>query len=128
MRISDWSSDVCSSDLPAPDVEADRDSVAVLGDRLGAPLGLLEGGGADVDPAAAGIHRGLERLVVADAAAHLDLDVEGADDLGLQLPVVAASEGGVPFTPVPPIGTPLLPAQVRPHRVPDLSFPTRPPP
>src|SRR3546814_13329321 len=119
MRISDWSSDVCSSDLPAPDVEADRDSVAVLGDRLGAPLGLLEGGGADVDPAAAGIHRGLERLVVADAAAHLDLDVEGADDLGLQLTVVAASEGGLQVHQVPPIGPGPLPPPGRLPPVPD---------
>ena len=56
----------------AADVEADRDPVAVLGDRRGAPLRLLERGGADVDPAAAGGHRRLQRLVVADAAAHLD--------------------------------------------------------
>ena len=33
--------------------------------------------------------RGLQRLVVADAAAHLDVDVERADDLGLQLAVLA---------------------------------------
>ena len=47
---------------------------------LGGPLRVLEGGGAEVDPAAAGRQRGLERLVVADAAGHLDLDVEPADD------------------------------------------------
>ena len=65
---------------PTAYVEPDRDPVAVLGDGPGAPLGLLERGGADVDAPAAGRHRGGERLVVADAAAHLDVDVEGADD------------------------------------------------
>ena len=95
----------------AADVEPDGHPVAVLGDRLGAPLGLLERGGADVDPAAAGGHRGGERLVVADAAAHLDLDVEGADDLRLQLAVVAAAERGVEVDEVDPLGAGLLPAQ-----------------
>ena len=59
-------------------VEPDRDPVTVGGDRGGTPLGLLERGGADVDPAAARLHRRGERVVVADAAAHLHVDVEGA--------------------------------------------------
>ena len=56
-------------------------------------------------------HRGRERLVVADAAAHLDLDVEGADDLGLQLAVVAAAERRVEVDQVDPLRAGLLPAQ-----------------
>ena len=92
-------------------VEADRDPVAVLGDHPGAPLGLLERGRADVDPPAAGGQRRLEGLVVADAAAHLDLDVEGADDLGLQLAVAAAPEGGVEVDEVQPLGAGVLPAR-----------------
>ena len=62
----------------AAHVEADGHPVAVLGDGAGGPLGVLERGGAEVDPAAARGQRALERLGVADAAAHLDLDVERA--------------------------------------------------
>ncbi len=101
----------------AADVEADRDPVAVLGDRGRAPLRLLERRGADVDPAAAGGHRRRQRLVVADPAAHLDLDVEGADDLGLELAVVAAPERRVEVDQVEPLRAGLLPAQGRLDRV-----------
>ena len=55
--------------------------------------------------------RGLQRLVVADAAGHLDLDVERADDLGQQLAVVAAAERGVEVDQVHPLRAGLLPAQ-----------------
>ena len=73
--------------------------------------GLLQRGGADVDPAAAGGQRGRQRLVVADAAGQLDLDVERADDLGQQLAVVPAAEGGVEVDQVDPLRARLLPAQ-----------------
>ena len=66
----------------AAHVEADRHPVAVLGDGPGGPLRVLERGGAEVDPAAAGGQRPLERLGVTDAAAHLHVDVEGARRCG----------------------------------------------
>jgi hypothetical protein len=68
-------------------------------------------------PPAAGRHRGVERLVVADAAAHLHVDVEAADDLGLELPVVPAPEGSVEVDEVDPLRSGLLPPQRRRHRV-----------
>ena len=92
-------------------VQADRDLVAVLGDDLGDPLGGLQRGGAEVDPAAAGGQRGGQRGVVADAAGQLDLDVHGAGDLGDQLPVVAGAEGGVQVDQVQPLGARALPGQ-----------------
>ena len=61
---------------PAAHVEAHGHPVAVRRDRGRAPLRLLERRRADVDPPAAGGHRRGQRLVVADAAAHLDVDVE----------------------------------------------------
>jgi hypothetical protein len=91
------------------DVEADRDPVSVLGDRLGTPLRVLEGSGADVDPSAARRERSFERLVIADAAAHLHVDVERADDLREQLPVVPAAECGVEVDEMEPLGPPVLP-------------------
>ena len=102
---------------PPAYVEPDGDAVAVRGDGLGAPLRLLEGGRADVHPATPGAHRRVERLVVADATAHLHVDVEGADDLGEQVAVVAAAEGGVEVDQVDPLRTGLLPAQRRLDRV-----------
>ncbi len=51
-----------------------------------------------------------QRLVVADPAAHLHVDVERADDLGLQVPVAAAAEGGVEVDQVQPLGAGVLPA------------------
>ena len=102
-------------------VETDRDPVAVLGDDTGAPLRLLERCGADVDPPAAGGQGRLERLVVADAAAHLGVDVEGAHDLGLQLAVGAAAEGGVEVDEVQPLGALLLPRQRGLERVAEVT-------
>src|SRR5204863_7616406 len=96
--------------VPAAHVEPARHAVAVRRDRLRAPPGLLERGGADVHPAATSGHRRFERLVVADPAAHLDLDVEGADDLGLEPTVVAAAEGRVEVDEVDPLRAGLLPA------------------
>src|SRR5277367_5711676 len=52
-------------------VQADRDLVAVLGYHLRAPPRVLQGGGAQVDPSAAGRQRRRERVVVADAAREL---------------------------------------------------------
>ena len=65
--------------------------------------GVLERGGADVDAAAAGADRRGQRRVVADAAAHLHVDVEPAHDLGLQLAVVAATERRVEVDQVDPL-------------------------
>ena len=85
------------------------------------PLGVLERRGAEVDPAAAGGQRPLERLGVADAAAHLDLDVERADDAGQQLGVRPAPEGGVEVDEVQPLGALLLPGQRGLDRVAELA-------
>ena len=63
----------------------------------------------------------LERLGVADAAAHLDLDVEPADDAGEQLGVGAAAEGGVEVDQVQPLGALLLPGQGGLDRVAELA-------
>src|SRR3546814_10845719 len=57
MRISDWSSDVCSSDLEFPERDADRPRLAVAQDAqldsgtrgLGADEGRQVAGLADVD-------------------------------------------------------------------------------
>ena len=95
----------------AAHVEADGDAVAVLGDGAGAPLGRLQRRGAQVDPAAAGGQRGGQRLVVADAAGELDVDVQLADDAGQQLAVGAAAEGGVEVDEVHPLGAVALPLQ-----------------
>ena len=92
-------------------VQADGDLVAVLGDRLGAPLRVLQRRGAEVDPGAAGRQRGRQRLVVADAAGQLDLHVELADHLGQQFAVGAAAERGVEVDEVDPLGAVALPGQ-----------------
>ena len=63
-------------------LEAHGDPVPVLGDRARRPLGVLERGRADVDPAAASRQRPVQRRGIPDAAAHLDVDVQAADDLG----------------------------------------------
>ena len=76
-----------------------------------APLGRLQRGGAEVDPAAAGGQRRGQRLVVPDAAGELDVDVELADDAGQQLAVRAAAEGGVEVDQVHPLGAVALPLQ-----------------
>ena len=109
----------------AAHVEADRDPVAVLGDGPCGPLGVLERGGAEVDPAAPGAQCPLERLRVTDAAAHLDPDVEGADDPGEQLGVRAAPEGRVEVDEVQPLGALLLPGERGLERVAELPAGTR---
>ncbi len=75
------------------------------------PLRLLERGGAEVDPGAAGGQRRRQGVVVADAAAHLDGDVELPDDAGQQLAVRPAAEGGVEVDQVDPRGAVGLPLQ-----------------
>src|SRR5699024_4606156 len=92
-------------------VEADGDAITVAGDGRRAPVRVLERGGAQVDAGAAGRERGLERVVVTDAPGHLDLDVEGADDLGEQVTVGAATERGVEVHQVDPLGAVGLPLQ-----------------
>src|SRR3546814_9273086 len=71
MRISDWSSDVCSSDLGAPDVhvhEARKDGVRVhvIGERA-VPEGIVpsieEGMGAMAEIAPARIERVVETAI-----------------------------------------------------------------
>ena len=101
----------------AADVEADGDPVAVLGDRPGAPLRRLQRGGAEVHPAAAGGQGRGQRLVVADAAGELHVDVELADHAGQQLAVAAAAEGGVEVDQVDPLGAVPLPLHGRVQRV-----------
>jgi hypothetical protein len=83
----------------------------VLGDRAGAPLGVLERRRSDVHPSAPCRERRVERRVVADAAAHLDLDVESTHDLGQEPAVLAASERGVEVDQVDPLRTAGLPVQ-----------------
>ncbi len=83
----------------------------MLGDDLGDPLGGLQGGGAEVDAAAAGGEGGGERGVVADAAGQLDLDVHGAGHFGDEGAVVAGAEGGVQVDEVQPLGAGALPGE-----------------
>ena len=79
--------------------------------------GRLERGGAEVHPAAAGGQGRGERLVVADAAGELHVDVELADHPGEQLAVAAAAEGGVEVDQVHPLGAVALPGHGRLERV-----------
>ena len=90
-------------------VEPDGHLVAVLGDRAGAPLGVLQRRGAEVDPGAAGRERGRQRLVIADTAGQLHGDVELADDLGEQFAVRSPAERGVEVDEVDPLGAVALP-------------------
>ena len=92
-------------------VQADRDLVAVLGDRLRAPLRVFQSGGPEIDPRTAGGQCGRQRVVVADTAGELDLHVELADDLGQQLAIGAAAERRVQVDQVYPFGAVALPAQ-----------------
>ena len=71
----------------ATDVQADRDPIPVVGDDLCAPFGLFQGGGPDVDPPASGRQGRVQRCVVADPAAHFDIDIEFADDARQQFSV-----------------------------------------
>ena len=101
----------------AAHVEADGDAVAVLADDLGRPGRVLEGGGAQVDAPRAGREGALQRLVVADAARQLDLDVQLADHAREQLGVRTAPEGGVQVHEVDPLGAAGLPVQGGRERV-----------
>src|SRR5699024_9178765 len=77
----------------AAHVQADGDAVAVLGDHLSSPLRVLERGGAQVHAAAAGGQGRGQRVVVADPAGELDVEVDGRDHLGQHRGVAAAAEG-----------------------------------
>src|SRR5699024_2637023 len=97
--------------LDLADVHADGDAVAVLADDALAPLGVLQRGGADVHAAAARGQRGLQGLVVADAAGQLHVDVELADDVAQQLVVRAAAERRVEVDEVDPLRAGVLPVR-----------------
>src|SRR5690606_40879255 len=100
----------------AAHVQAHGDAVAVLGEHLGGPLGVLQRCGAEVDTAATGGERGGQRLVVPDAAGELDVHVHGGDDLSEQLRVAAAAEGGVEVDQVQPLRAALLESERRVER------------
>src|SRR5699024_10011879 len=104
----------------AADVEPHGHSLAVLGDGPCRPLGVLEGGGPEVDPGAPGGQCGAEGLLVADPAAQLHLDVEAPDDVGEEVPVASYAEGRVQVHQVDPLRTGLLPAAGRLERLPEL--------
>src|SRR5690606_20859017 len=89
----------------AAHVEADRDRLAELGDHVGSPLRVLEGGGAEVDALRARRESGLEARVVADAARALDVHRLGnvLDDLLEQVVVVATTERCVEVDEVDPL-------------------------
>ena len=92
---------------------------------LRAPLGVLQRRGAEVDPGAAGGQRGLQRLVVADAAGQLHRDVELADHLGEQFAVGSAAERGVEVDQVDPLGAVALPGHRGVQRGAVLGFAAR---
>src|SRR5262249_28022621 len=94
-----------------PDIEPDRDPLAMLGDRPGAPLRILQRRGAEVDPGAAGAQRRGQRVVVTDAARQLDGDVELADHLGDELGVGTTPERRVQVDQMNPFGTGRLPGE-----------------
>ena len=75
----------------------DGDAVTVLGDGPPGPLGILDGGRAEVDPRTAGGERGAQRLLVTDPPADLDREIgKGLGDaphrLGIDRP---AGKGAV---------------------------------
>ena len=77
----------------------------MVGDDALGPLGVLQGGGAEVDAGGAGLQCPGQEGVVADAAGQLDLDADLSDDAGEELGVGAAAEGGVEDDQVDPLGT-----------------------
>src|SRR3546814_17038920 len=100
MRISDWSSDVCSSDLPlveeseASDQAAAEERAQVLKLRFGDRVGLVHGRmkGPDKDDVMASFQRGEISVLVATTVIEVGVDVpnaslmivEGADGFGLR--------------------------------------------
>ena len=94
-----------------PHVEAHRDPLAVGGDDLCAPVGVLQRRGAEIHPGTAGGQRPLQGRVVADAAGQLDRDVQLADDAGQQFGVGSAAERGVEIDEVDPLRAVVLPLQ-----------------
>ena len=95
----------------AAHVEADRDLLAVPGDRRAHPFRRLEGRSAEVDPCRARRQCRRKRAVVADPARQFDCDVQLPHDVGEQGTVVAAAERGVEVDEVHPLGAVTLPAQ-----------------
>ncbi|OPZ52073.1 MAG: hypothetical protein BWY91_02467 [bacterium ADurb.BinA028] len=81
----------------------------MLGDRAGSPLRVLQGGGADVDPTAAGREGNGQRIGVADPAGEFHLKVQPADDVSDQFAVVPTAEGRVEIDQVDPLGAVVLP-------------------
>ena len=100
-----------------PDVQPDRDPLAVPGDDRAHPVRVLQRRGADVDPGAAGAERAGQRVVVPDAAGHLHLHVDLVHHVGEQVRVRAAPERGVQVHQVDPRGAGPLPGQRGLHRV-----------
>src|SRR3546814_20962416 len=87
MRISDWSSDVCSSDLLVREVFAERDAGAVLvADDVGRP-DVRAVGGFHAEVEAAGLFGRLLRVIKAYRLA--DRAVDLADDDAAVFPGVA---------------------------------------
>ena len=97
----------------AAHVQAHGDEAAVVGDDALGPLGVLQGGGAEVDAGGAGLQGPGQGGVVADAAGQLDLDADLADDAGEELGVGPAAEGGVEVDQVDPLGAGLGPVAGR---------------
>ena len=93
------------------DVQPDGDLVAVLGDHPRAPLRILQGRRAQVDPRTSGGQCRGQRVVVADTAGQFDLHVELAHHLGEQFTIGTAAERGVQVDQMNPLGAVALPAQ-----------------
>src|SRR3546814_4395779 len=76
MRISDWSSDVCSSDLLGRDSEADADIAARRRDKRGV----------DADDVAVDVEHRAARIALVDGGVGLDIAIVGtaAGNAGVQ--------------------------------------------
>src|SRR3546814_11257871 len=124
MRISDWSSDVCSSDLTGRDVDRGRTG---KGDRLGDVLGRQP----------AGQHPGQRpgrpcqnSPVEGHGVATRQGARHGRRRLGIQQPAAGAAEEGLcrPAVPLPPHLPPLPPRPPAPAPPPPHPPPPPPPP
>ena len=94
---------------------ADGHLVAVLGDGGGAPLWILQCGGADVDPRATGGQRGPPAICRHGFHRQLDGHIQLTDHLSEQFTVGAASEGRPrPGPPGGSTGAVALPGSARP--------------